>query len=355
IYYASETIAVGTVVEVINPTEIKGRPYSNFNVSLRINGLLKGTLTLGNGPPYLNIYQNKADFKNHKGNYLKKEKEYLLFCGATFPTATNEIRLINPLQGALEIKKDHIVKNKYSKMLGIDGKSVTEVMEQIISFNKPTSCAPEVGTLPNLDEPVSSEVAPTAKKAMPIYPVFANTDWGMTPDEVLSALGWSKSDWKEIKDTGNDGIVLHFTRENVQVYGTTTTIVFDFSTYLKRDIGLIDIRVSCDNEASVTAIKTQLSKEYPSDETNTGWNTGNLVTEHPNWELVIKSIIEGIEERNANEPKDRQLSTKNVFRTYEKSELAVISYGSFKDLEVDEPGGIFYFSGYYAALANSLE
>ncbi|MFZ2537827.1 MAG: hypothetical protein WAX04_02860, partial [Oscillospiraceae bacterium] len=42
IYYASETIAVGTVVEVINPTEIKGRPYSNFNVSLRINGLLKG-------------------------------------------------------------------------------------------------------------------------------------------------------------------------------------------------------------------------------------------------------------------------------------------------------------------------
>ncbi len=158
IYYASETIAVGTVVEVINPTEVRGRPYSNFNIALRENRLLKGTLTSGNEPPYLNIYQNKNDFKNKNGSYLKDKKEYLLFCGATFPNATREVRLINPLQGALEIKKDHIVKNKYSKMLGVAGMSVTEVMEQIKSIKKPLSCAPEVGTVPNLDEPVSSEV-----------------------------------------------------------------------------------------------------------------------------------------------------------------------------------------------------
>ncbi|MFZ2537826.1 MAG: hypothetical protein WAX04_02855, partial [Oscillospiraceae bacterium] len=356
IYYASETIAVGTVVEVINPTEIKGRPYSNFNVSLRINGLLKGTLTLGNEPPYLNIYQNKSDFKNHNGNYLKNEKEYLLFCGATFPTATNEIRLINPLQGALEVKKDHIVKNKYSKMLGIDGKSVTEVMEQIRSLNKPISCAPEIGTLPNLDEPVSSEVAPTAKKAMPIYPVFENTDWGMTQDEVLSALSLTKSDWSEVPDPENDGTRLQFIKKSFNAYGKIADVLFVFSADSKHNIGLIEIRIACDNEESVKAIKQELNKKYKSDDSNNNWKTGSIVSKHPKWDLLQKAIIKETDEKNTDIPKDKQISVKDTIPNFGKLELATIGYLSLTDdLKNGKTGGVFYFGGYNAAWANSME
>ncbi|MFZ2539460.1 MAG: hypothetical protein WAX04_11235, partial [Oscillospiraceae bacterium] len=54
---------------------------------------------------------------------------------------------------------------------------------------------PEGGTLPDLEESSSSDVAAIAQKETPTYPVFENTDWGMTQDEVLSALSLTKSDW----------------------------------------------------------------------------------------------------------------------------------------------------------------
>ncbi|MEG0693067.1 MAG: hypothetical protein RR444_08295 [Oscillospiraceae bacterium] len=43
---------------------------------------------------------------------------------------------------------------------------------------------------------------------MPVYPVFKTTDWGMTPDEVLCTLGWSQSDWKDMKTDKQGGVFI---------------------------------------------------------------------------------------------------------------------------------------------------
>ncbi|MEG0693066.1 MAG: hypothetical protein RR444_08290, partial [Oscillospiraceae bacterium] len=81
IYYASETIAVGTVVEIINPNEKHDSSYSNYHVSLRESSLLKGAPSSENDgqTPYINVIQNKTDLNNQKINGLKKGKNIYYF------------------------------------------------------------------------------------------------------------------------------------------------------------------------------------------------------------------------------------------------------------------------------------
>lgn len=226
----------------------------------------------------------------------------------------------------------------------------------LTSCSKNINCVPEVSSLPDIKQinssNTSSEDNPIIEKKMPEYTVFENTDWGMTPEEVLTALGLTASDWEELP-TDDELSDLQYVIKDTELYGAKVAIVFWFSNNPKRDIGLIQARVVCYDEESNSIIKETLDKKYSKPENREYiWKTDSIALDHPNWDLIEKSMIKETDEINANQPEDRQRSTKGFADCYGKESLASISYIPWEN---EEAVGFYNFYGYYVAWGNSFE
>lgn len=206
--------------------------------------------------------------------------------------------------------------------------------------------------------PQPSSIEPVADKPEATYLKFANTDWGMTVEEVATAMGWSDSDWVKLEnpdDPEETTTIYQKDAMNMEQFGATADVLFFFE-----ETGLSSVRLYCKEEETVDTIMSGFDAEYlvfgknTNDKGCPSYRCGSMLSEHPKWEQMRAQLIKQWNKVVS----DPLMNMEASLRVDGEQPLVYADYfwsDNKKDETASEHVGVIELHGSAVAWANSLE
>lgn len=206
--------------------------------------------------------------------------------------------------------------------------------------------------------PQTSSTEPAAEKPVATYLKFANTDWGMSVEEVATAMGWSDSDWVKLENPNDPEETTIIYQKNAMImeqFGAVADVFFFFE-----ETGLISVRFYCREEDMVDTIMGWFDAKYPvfgqitNDKDWPSYRCGSMLSEHPKWEQMRAQLIKQWNKVVS----DPLMNMEAALRVDGEQPLVYADYfwsDNKKDETASEHVGVIELHGSAVAWANSLE